>query len=277
MKAGGDDRATYSLRAVQSMLGLSRRVIDGLIAEGFVTPSRGARNAWRFGFQDLMLLRTAHALRSAGIAPRKIVRSLSRLRATLPDALPLTGLRITAQGTQVAVRDRDGTWAPESGQVLLDFEVCGDGGSVSFLERATAPGAEADAATWFQRGAALEGRDPAGAEAAYLRALDLAPGHVDSALNLAAMWCEAGRFDAVVALSQRVLQHAPRSALLHFNRAVALDSLERRHEALAGYERALELDPTLADAHFNIGRLQEQLGDAQGALRHFSAYRRLQT
>ena len=72
------------------------------------------------------------------------------------------------------------------------------------------------------------------------------------------------------------LLHCPGSALLHFNRAVALDHLERLAEAAASYERSLALDPTLADAHYNLGRLREQLGDKRGALRHFSAYRRLQ-
>ena len=38
----------------------------------------------------------------------------------------------------------------------------------------------------------------------------------------------------------------------------------------------IALDPSLADAHYNLGRLREQLGDPRGALRHFSAYRRLQ-
>lgn len=275
MKAGGDGAASYSLRRVQSMLGLSRRVIGGLIAEGFVTPTRGAHNAWRFSFQDLMLLRTAHALRSAGIPPRRIVRSLARLRASLPDELPLTGLRITAQGAQVAVRDRDGTWAPETGQVLLDFEVSVEAGAVRLLERGAASTAD-DADAWFARGAALEAHDPAQAEAAYRRALELAPAQLDSCLNLTAMWCEAGRFDEVVELSQRALQHTPRSALLHFNRAVALDHLERSQEALAGYRHCLELDDSLADAHYNIARLHEQLGDPRSALRHFSAYRRLQ-
>ena len=40
-------------------------------------------------------------------------------------------------------------------------------------------------------------------------------------------------------------------------------------------KEALEYDPDMADAHYNIGRLLEKQGDAQGALRHFSAYRRL--
>ena len=40
-------------------------------------------------------------------------------------------------------------------------------------------------------------------------------------------------------------------------------------------KRSLALDPSLADAHYNLGRLRESFGDGRGALRHFAAYRRL--
>ena len=130
-----DDASTFTLRRVQAMLGLSRTIVAGLIAEGFVAPTRGKRNEWRFTFQDLMLLRTAHALQASKIPPRKILRSLARLKATLPQELPLTGLRITAIGADVAVRDRDGQWQADSGQLLMDFDVAPVAGSVAFLAR----------------------------------------------------------------------------------------------------------------------------------------------
>ncbi len=87
------------------------------------------------------------------------------------------------------------------------------------------------------------------------------------------MLSDASRFAELAALSDDAAAHCPGSALVHFNRAVALDHLERLVEAAASYERSLALDPTLADAHYNLGRLREQLGDKRGALRHFSAYR----
>jgi tetratricopeptide (TPR) repeat protein len=261
-------------------------VLDGLIAAGFVTPTRGRRNELRFTFQDLMLLRTAHALQASGIPPRRILRSLARLKANLPRELPLTGLRITAIGADVAVRDREGRWQADSGQLLMDFDVApSGGGEVAFLEHASTtspPAADtdagADAATWFARGAALEAGDPAAAEAAYRQALALAPGLSAAYLNLGAMWSEAGRFAEVVVLSDQAVAHCAQSselALIHFNRGVALDHLERLAEAMASYEKSLALDPALADAHYNLGRLREQLGDHRGALRAFSAYRRL--
>jgi tetratricopeptide (TPR) repeat protein len=273
-----DDPTTFTLRRVQAMLGLSRTVLEGLIAEGFVTPTRGRRNEYRFTFQDLMLLRTAHALQASKIPPRRILRSLARLKARLPRELPLTGLRITAIGADVAVRDRDGQWQADSGQLLMDFDVAPVGGELAFLEHATAATLPAapDAATWFARGEALEATDPTSAETAYRQALALAPDQAAAYLNLSAMYSEAGRFAEAVALADAALTHCPDAALIHFNRGVALDHLERLTEALASYERSLALDPALADAHYNLGRLREQLGDSRGALRNFSAYRRLQ-
>ena len=273
-----DNASTYTLRRVQAMLGLSRSIVAGLIAEGFVAPTRGPRNEWRFTFQDLMLLRTAHALQAAQIPPRKILRSLARLKATLPQELPLTGLRITAIGADVAVRDRSGQWHADSGQLLMDFDVAPVAGSVAFLERNsdTALPASPTSASWFERAVALESTDAPAAEAAYRQALALAPDLEAAYLNLGAMLCDAGRFAELAVLCDDALVHCPASSLIHFNRGVALDHLERLPEAMVSYEKSLALDPTLADAHYNLARLQEQVGDQRGALRHFSAYRRLQ-
>ena len=72
------------------------------------------------------------------------------------------------------------------------------------------------------------------------------------------------------------LARAPREARLHYNRALALEDLGRENDALAAYEACIAMAEDFADAHFNAARLYEQLGRKQLALRHFSAYRRLQ-
>ncbi|RZL90775.1 MAG: tetratricopeptide repeat protein [Variovorax sp.] len=268
--------SSYTLRRVQELLGLSRSVISGLIGAGFVTPTRGARNEHRFTFQDLMLLRTAYGLQKAKIPPRKILRSLTRLKASLPDQLPLTGMRITAVGADVAVRDRQGHWAADTGQLLMDFEVAPAEGSLAFLMSPPAEAEEAgDPAEWMVRGEALEASDPEQAESAYRRALALAPGLVDAYLNLGALLCDLRRHDEAVLLYEQALPACEPSALLHFNLGVALEDLGRLADAVASYERSLAIDPALADAHFNIARLQEQLGDVRSALRHLNTYRRL--
>jgi len=270
-------QATFTLRGAQEKLGLSRTVLSGLISAGFVTPSRGTRNEHRFTFQDLALLRTAYALQKSNIAPRKILASLAKLKASLPAEIPLTGLRITAVGTDVAVRDGHGKLeAAASGQYLLDFDVAGAGAKVSFLDRAPTVVSGPDAAAYFRQGEKLEAHDGAAALAAYRQAIALDPSFADAYLNLGAMLCEAQHCEAAVALYDSAILACPKSALIRFNRAVALDDLGRLEDAVASYEASLKLDPTLADAHFNIARLKERLGDSRSALRHFNAYRKLQ-
>ena len=270
-------QSTFTLRAAQEKLGLSRTVLSGLISAGFVTPSRGARNQHRFTFQDLALLRTAYALQKSNIAPRKILASLAKLKASLPTEIPLTGLRITAVGADVAVRDGAGQLeSASSGQYLLDFEVAGVGASVSFLDRSPPVVSGLDAATYFRQGEKLEAKDGAAAQAAYRRAIELDPSFADAYLNLGVMLCEARHCDAAVSLYDSAILACPNAALIRFNRAVALEDLGRLEEAVAGYELSLKLDPSLADAHFNIARLKERFGDSQSALRHFNAYRKLQ-
>lgn len=260
---------TYTLRGIQSMLGISRSVLSGLIASGFVTPSRGQRREYRFTFQDVVLLRTAYSLQRADIAPRKIIRSLRQLKATLPDELPLTGLRITAVGNEIAVRSGDTQWHVESGQLLLDFEVKPARGNVT-LQAGQTP------SDWFNRGLELEARDRTQAEAAYRQAIGTAPAYVDPYLNLGVLLCDQGRCAEAVELYRQALKHCPGEALLHFNLAVALEELERADEALASYEASLQLSPTLADAHYNAARLHELSGNSRQAIRHYSEYRRLQ-
>jgi tetratricopeptide (TPR) repeat protein len=266
---------TYTLSGIQSMLGLSRAVITGLIAAGFVTPSRGRRREYRFSFQDVVLLRTAYSLQAAQIPPRRILSSLRRLKATLPSELPLTGLRIAAVGKDIAVREGDTQWDAESGQLLIDFEVKPVQGSVSFLSHAPQDTGD-DAIGWFERAVALEAGNPSAAEEAYREAIRRAPDYVDPYLNLGVLLGDAGRAAEAMALYVEALRHCPGEALLHFNLAVVHEDLQRIEEALACYEDCMRLAPTMADAHYNAARLHEQLGHATQAIRHYSEYRRLQ-
>lgn len=267
--------APYSLKRVQEMLGLSRATVTGLIDAGFVSPEKGPRNERRFSFQDLLLLRTAFALQQASIPPRKILGALTKLKATLPVEMPLTGLRITAVGTDVVVRDRSGQWQADSGQLVMDFEVAPASGGIAILQADTQ--APVDALAWFSKGELLEAeQNLEAAEAAYRRAIDLDPLLEGPYLNLGVLLCEAGRAAEAVTLYRSASERLPTLPFLPFNEAVALEDQGRLPQAIAAYRRAVDLDPTFADAHYNLGVLLERQGDAQGALRHFSAYRRLQ-
>jgi len=275
---GRDAPAPYTLRQVQELVGLTPAVARALVDKGFVAPARGARRELRFTFQDLLLMKTADALRRAQVPTRRILAALETLRAGLPQDVPLTGLRITAEGAHVAVRDAAGMREPTTGQLLLDFEVRGSpeaAVSLVVADRLVARGQAPAPLDRFEEARALESVDRARAEAAYRAVIAADPSRVEAHVNLGALLCEDGRFADAVRLFDAALAHGLRDPLLQFNRGVALEDAGEPGRAAEAYEAALALDPALADAHYNLALLLEQRGDGQGALRHLSAYRRL--
>jgi tetratricopeptide (TPR) repeat protein len=244
---------------------------------------RGARNAYRFSFQDVVLLRTAYGLRAAHVPARRILRSLRKLRAALPQEVPLAGLRITAVGSEVAVQEGSARRQVVSGQLVFDFDGQAPAATVRVFGRpakATEPVAsaalEGDAEHWFRRAARLEATDKGEAEACYRRALSLAPDDAAAYLNLGVLLGELGRDTEAIELYRAGLEHCAGEALMHFNLAVALEDLARHAEAIEAYEACLKVAPELADAHYNAARLHGLLGHSRQAIRHYNAYRRLQ-
>ena len=269
----------YTLRGVRQMLGLTRHAISKLIELGFVDPSRGPGRALRFSFRDVVLLRSAHDLRVARIPTRQILRSLRRLKDTLPPEVPVNGLRITAAGDRITVREENAQWEPDTGQLVMDFSVTPATGSVSFIsQRAPEPATleSDDLEDLFETAEELEASDPTAAEDTYRLILEQDPAHAHAYLNLGFMLCEAGRCREAVALYDEGIVHCPDDPLMHYNRGVALEDLGRVPAALASYEECLRLQPDLADAHQNAALLYAQAGQKQMAIRHFSAFRRLQ-
>jgi len=266
--------APYTLKRVQELLGLTPTVVRGLAAKGFVTPSRGPRNELRFTFQDLLLMKTAEGLRRARVPTRRIVASLTTLRAELPEDAPLTGLRITSAGGNVAVRDSAGVREATTGQLLLDFEVQVSAGAVVLVADRAPPSTPASQ-DWFSVGEALEATDIAKAEDAYRQALADDPTRLDALVNLGALLCEGERCFEAVVLFDAAVAAGTVSALLHYNHAMVLEDVGEFQRAEEAYEAALALEPEMTDAHYNLGLLLERRGDGKGALRHFSAYRRL--
>ncbi|MFM0137845.1 tetratricopeptide repeat protein [Caballeronia grimmiae] len=268
-----------SLAKLQSMLGVSRGVVDGLIELGLVTPSRGPRNSLRFTFQDVVLLRTALQLRTSNTSPRKLRDALARLKRELPNELPLSGIRVAAQGNEIVVKTGPTRWDAVTGQMLLDFEVAEVGGEVVLLdatpERKSA--AAAQARERYELAEQLMETEPNAAELNYRRAIELSPEPFYAAyVDLGALLCEQEhQCGDALRVFDEALKHFPEDAVLHFNRGVALDIMERHDEARKSYERCLAINPDYADAHHNLAILLDKRGDRRGLIRHLSAYRRL--
>jgi tetratricopeptide (TPR) repeat protein len=63
--------------------------------------------------------------------------------------------------------------------------------------------------------------------------------------------------------------------VLLYNLGVLLDDMDRKPEAMEAYEAALRGNPGLADCHYNLALLCEELKKPKEAIRHMAQYRRL--
>jgi len=266
---------TYGVRDVETLLRLPRSTVRSLIVAGFVTPTRGPRGAWRFSFQDLIVLRTAQALAEANVSRRRIIKSLRELRRHLPDSMPMSGLSIGAVADRVVVRDGGSRWQAESGQYLLEFEGDPADGSLSVIERKESSGTSSGAQRWFDSGVALEREDPDAALEAYTRAVAADPAFLEAHINLGRLLHESKRFAKAERAYHDAILICGNNAVLLYNLGVLLDDLDRTREAVEAYEAAIRSDPGLADGHYNLSLLYEKLARPKEAIRHMARYRAL--
>lgn len=266
----------YGVRDIEKLLGLRRSAIRALIKAGFVTPQRGPRDAWRFSFQDLIVLRTAQALSASLVPYRRITKALKELRRNLPDEMPLSGLRIAAVGDTVVVKEGDARWQAETGQYLLAFEGDPAAGAMNVVEQMPARneprhGAERAPAA----DDALEQRDTNAAIDAYRAQIADDPSRLDARTNLGRLLHESGRLNEAEQVYRDALKDFGNDALLLYNFGVLLDDMDRKVEAMAAYQLALRGDPAMADCHYNLALLYEELERPKDAIRHMAQYRRL--
>jgi tetratricopeptide (TPR) repeat protein len=281
----------YGTRDLQRLLGIGPSSVRSFIRAGHVKPRKGVRGRLQFTFQDLIILRTARSLSGANVPTRRLNRCLRQLREALPANMPLSGLSITAIGDQVAVREGRQHWDTESRQYLLALDVSVQAGEVQLIARQaagdSAPGDDSvlagdgaapsdsrspgNGTSHYERGYELDEDDPDAAIAAYQRCIAADAEHLEARTNCGRLLHLAGR----LAEAEKIYRDAtePNGTVL-FNLAVLLEDSGREGEALQVYRQALDLDPGLADAHFNLARLHERAGNRRESFRHLLAYKR---
>jgi len=251
------------------MLGLPVSRIRAYAAKGVLQPERGEHGELLFGFEDLVILRTAGEL-ATHVPERRVRRVLRRLREQLPEERSLTGVRLSADGEQVVVREGESVWNAESGQKIFDFEVA------AAVAKPAAQLPQPTADDWFELALDLETASVDEAREAYERALTIDVRHVDAHVNLGRILHEEGSPLAAEKHYRAALSLEPDHPVAVFNLGVALEDLGRLNDAVGMYERALGLDPDNADAHYNLAGIYERRGDKAAAVRHLKAVKQLQ-
>jgi tetratricopeptide (TPR) repeat protein len=262
----------YDTKDLERLFGLPASAVRALSRAGHINPVRRGGKL-HYSFHDLVVLRTASALRAANISPQRINKTLKELRSALPADSALNKLSLTALGNRIAIREGQTLRESESGQYALALEIVEEKGRLHVITRQDdAPPPDTSADEHYARAVQLEETDPQAARGAYEAALAADPGHLEARINLGRLLHLDGR----LAEAEQVYRFGGNAEpFLVFNLAVLLEDLGREPEAIVAYREALALDPQFADAHFNLARLYERARDAKASLRHLLAYRRM--
>jgi tetratricopeptide (TPR) repeat protein len=277
----------YDTKDLERLFGLPASAVRALARAGNIQPVRRSGKL-HYSFHDLVVLRTASALRAAKISSQRINKTLQELRSALPEGSALNKLSLTALGNRIAIREGQTLRESESGQYALALEIVEEKGRLHVISRQdAAPAAEdavgkpagnhssalaGDPEEHYARALAIEDSNPQAAQKAYESCLKADPDHWEARINLGRLLHLAGRLKE----AERVYRvGAKADPFIAFNLAVVLEDLEREPDAILAYREALALDPQFADAHFNLARLYERAKDPKASLRHLLAYRRM--
>ena len=265
----------YSTKEVSDLLELEAPTIREFARAGVLDPARADGNQYRFAFQDIVVLRTAKDLMDAGIPRTRINKALYKLKSELPSNRSLTSLRIECDSGSVVIKDEDQLYDPDTGQMHINFSVAELAGSVAPLAKKAAENASKNdnmsSDDWFDLGVDLEAVSPQDAPAAYFKALELDPLHSDAHVNLGRLLQEDGKLEDAEKHYLKALSADEDNMLAAFNLGTLYEDLGKIQEAIDTYKKA----GNLADAHYNLSRLYELVGEHGAALEHLKAYRQL--
>ncbi len=233
-----------------------------------------------YSFQDLGQLRKLRELGAQRISVGSIRDSVVAMRAVsgLPDPLLEAGLDLGGGSVRRLVFRHSGiVLEPIAGQYLLDFSGNGCGALAAIVCPAVSP-QELDrvASRLFTQAVYAEetGRTDE-ALRVYEEVLQVVPGHAASAINTGTIFYNRRDYARAEQFYRMATESDGSYALAFFDLGNVLDELKRLPDAVTAYRKAIALQPRYADAHYNLALALERNGQRRSALRHWSAYLRL--
>jgi tetratricopeptide (TPR) repeat protein len=230
-----------------------------------------------YSLEECGRLRTLRDL-SAKFSLSSISASLGAMKIVAGMENPLLDARAVAGGSRVHFWHRGVVTEPIARQFVFDFEPENSapdgtsGGQAGAIE-IRQPGRVADMFLDAVR------QEDAGeldqAISVYESILERTPDHAPTCINLGTICYNRRQFVRAEQLYRRATQADPGYALAFFDLGNVLDELKRLPEAVAAYRNAIRLVPTYADAHYNLALAFERTGERRLALRHWTAYLKL--
>jgi DNA-binding transcriptional MerR regulator len=234
----------YTVAEVSRLFGYKPSRLRYWHRSGLLGPSARVAGRNYYTFQDLVGIRAAKGLLEQGVPLQQVRRSVESLREAFPrTTLPLSELRVLADGRTVLVQDDAGTYEPTTGQAVLDFRIDG-----------------LDEQTYDQ------------AEQAYQKALSLDPTLSNALTNLGNLEYRRDQLEAAEQYYRRALECDPEQPEALYNLGFLHFERDEVDEAVFLFREALKSDPSFADAHFNLAMALEERGERTTARPHWQQY-----
>jgi tetratricopeptide (TPR) repeat protein len=237
-----------------------------------LTPRRDA-----YSLEEVGRLRTLRDL-STKLSPSRISASVGAMKIVSGIENPLLDTRAVVGGSRLHFWHRGMVTEPIARQFVFDFEANDTAAQSSIGSQAgpieiQRPGSANDMfLVAIRHEDAGEIEEAAGA---YERILERNPEHAASCINLGTICYNRRQFTRAEELYRRAAQADPEYALAFFDLGNVLDELKRLPEAITAYRSAIRLVPGYADAHYNLALAFERTGERRKALRHWTAYLKL--
>lgn len=270
----------YTQTEVARLLGMTRGRLRSLDKAGIVSPSGRRRGRRAYTFSDLIALRAARDLLKGKVRLRDVSRAIKRIRQTLPRvARPLSELRIASDGMQVVVKTSEGAYEPNTGQMVLDFEVRQLHDDVVRMLRPTAGKDRARTAYELYLQASQLDENPETmeqAEALYRAAIKHDPWLAIVYTNLGNIRFRRGDEGQAERLYRCALEIEPAQPEAQYNLGYMMLHRGESETAIRYFTGAIESDSRFADAYFNLAMAYEQLGDTAAARTAWKRYLELE-
>ncbi len=238
---------------------------------GLIAPSES------YSFQDLVQLRKLRDLRATRLSASSIRASVTAMRSVSGMSNPLVEAGTARRGSRLLFRHSGATMEPIARQFVFDFDAVSSRDPAIFGSTVLNPmERESRANSLFLEAVRYEETGKiADAIFLYGEILLLDPMHAPACINLGTIYYNQRQFLEAERLYRQATAVDPDYALAFFDLGNVLDELQQLPEAVDAYRSAIRIVPTYADAHYNLALAYERTGQRRKALRHWTAYLKL--
>jgi tetratricopeptide (TPR) repeat protein len=270
----------FTRQDVLRILHLESRQLAAWEREGLIPPPSEGEH---YTFEHLSRLRTLRELKTRRISVRSIRNQVEAMQKLAGISNALGEASAVRRGSRLVFRHGGALLDPTSSQLAFDFAASG-GCPLQLVQSRSPRVAEIEAEQEIQqlqeifaRAVQCEERPDTIAQAMvmYSQILKLKPDHAPACINLGTIFYNQRDFDGAERMYRRATIADPGYALAFFDLGNVLDETQQLEDAILAYRQAIRIVPAYADAHYNLALALERKGERRRALRHWTAYLRL--